>query len=89
MPKVSAKTLPLPPCMLGFVRFGSQTYAFHEIRIVAHTSHIRSLQGPDAVHIQQIGQRELKRASMVTQRHLEVKKKEKKVEEKFNVKAHL
>ena len=41
------------------------------------------------MHIQQIGQRELKRAPFITQRHLDVKKKEKKVAERYGVKAHL
>ena len=47
------------------------------------------LQGPDAVHIQQIGQRELKRAPAVTKRHQEVRKKEKTLAERYNVKVHL
>ena len=46
-------------------------------------------QGPDAVHIQQIGQRELKRAALVTQRHAEIKKKEKELFDRYAVKAHL
>lgn len=41
------------------------------------------------VHIQQIGQRELKRAPEVSKRLQEVKNKEKALFEKYNVKAHL
>ncbi len=41
------------------------------------------------MHIQQVGQRELKRAPAVTQRHLDVKKKEKTLGERYNVKVHL
>ena len=47
------------------------------------------VQGPDAVHIQQIGQRELKRATAVTKRHAEIKKKEKTLAERYGVKVHL
>ncbi|KAI0773892.1 acyl-CoA dehydrogenase NM domain-like protein [Fomes fomentarius] len=50
---------------------------------------LRIADGPDAVHIQQVGQRELKRAPAVTQRHLDVKKKEKTLGERYNVKVHL
>jgi acyl-CoA dehydrogenase len=46
-------------------------------------------QGPDAVHIQQVGQRELRRAPGLTKRHAEVKKKEKVLLEKAGFKAHL
>lgn len=41
------------------------------------------------VHIQQIGQRELKRAPAVTQRFAAIKKKEKEYMEHYNIKAHL
>ncbi|KAI9001235.1 acyl-CoA dehydrogenase NM domain-like protein [Trametes punicea] len=50
---------------------------------------LRIADGPDAVHIQQIGQRELKRAPAVTKRHTEIKKREKALAEKHGVKAHL
>ncbi|KAI0751399.1 acyl-CoA dehydrogenase NM domain-like protein [Daedaleopsis nitida] len=50
---------------------------------------LRIADGPDAVHIQQIGQRELKRAPAVTQRHAEVRKKEKTIAERFGVKVQL
>ena len=41
------------------------------------------------VHIQQIGQRELKRAPEIAKRHSEIRKKEKQLFEKYNVKSHL
>ena len=41
------------------------------------------------VHIQQIGQRELRRAPAITQRLAAIRKKEKELEEHYNVKAHL
>lgn len=41
------------------------------------------------VHIQQIGQRELKRAPAVTKRFAEIKKKEKELLQRYNVKSHL
>ncbi|CDO74026.1 hypothetical protein BN946_scf185043.g76 [Trametes cinnabarina] len=50
---------------------------------------LRIADGPDAVHIQQIGQRELKRAQAVTNRHAEIKKREKVLADKHGVKAHL
>ncbi|RPD61890.1 acyl-CoA dehydrogenase NM domain-like protein [Lentinus tigrinus ALCF2SS1-7] len=50
---------------------------------------LRIADGPDAVHIQQIGQRELKRAVALTKRTAEIKKKERALAEKYNVKAHL
>jgi len=50
---------------------------------------LRLADGPDAVHIQQIGQRELKRAPAVTKRFTEIKKKEKELFQRYNVKAHL
>ncbi|KAI0092812.1 acyl-CoA dehydrogenase NM domain-like protein [Irpex rosettiformis] len=50
---------------------------------------LRLADGPDAVHIQQIGQRELKRAPAVVKRLAEIQKKEKDLFAKYNVKAHL
>ncbi|KAI0347321.1 acyl-CoA dehydrogenase NM domain-like protein [Trametopsis cervina] len=50
---------------------------------------LRLADGPDAVHIQQIGQRELKRAPAVTKRFAEIKSKEKDLFEKYKVRAHL
>ncbi|GJE84601.1 acyl-CoA dehydrogenase NM domain-like protein [Phanerochaete sordida] len=50
---------------------------------------LRFADGPDAVHIQQIGQRELKRAPEVTRRFDEVRKREKEVFAKYGVNAHL
>lgn len=41
------------------------------------------------VHIQQIGQRELKRAPGITQRNTEVKKKEAALLAKTGIKSHL
>jgi acyl-CoA dehydrogenase len=46
-------------------------------------------QGPDAVHIQQVGQRELKRAPGLIAKHAEVKRKEKILLDKAGLKAHL
>jgi len=50
---------------------------------------LRLADGPDAVHIQQVGQRELKRAPALAKKHAEVKKKEKVLMEKAGFKAHL
>lgn len=47
------------------------------------------MQGPDAVHIQQVGQRELKRAPALTKKYAEVKRKEKALLEKAGIKSHL
>ncbi|KIP12857.1 hypothetical protein PHLGIDRAFT_61262 [Phlebiopsis gigantea 11061_1 CR5-6] len=49
---------------------------------------LRFADGPDAVHIQQIGQRELKRAPEVVKRLDAIKKKETGLFEKYQVKAH-
>lgn len=46
-------------------------------------------QGPDAVHIQQVGQRELRRAPALTQKALDLKKKENALLQKAGIKAHL
>ncbi|KAI0786337.1 acyl-CoA dehydrogenase/oxidase [Abortiporus biennis] len=50
---------------------------------------LRLADGPDAVHIQQIGQRELKRAPSLAQRTAEIKKKEKQLFEKYGLKPLL
>jgi len=50
---------------------------------------LRIADGPDAVHIQQVGQRELKRAPRLAQKTAEHKKKERLVLEKAGFKAHL
>jgi len=50
---------------------------------------LTSFQGPDAVHIQQVGQRELKRAPGLTKKQAEVKRKEKALLEKAGLKARL
>lgn len=50
---------------------------------------LNHLQGPDAVHIQQVGQRELKRAPGLVKKNAELKKKEKALMEKAGLKAHL
>jgi len=50
---------------------------------------LRLADGPDAVHIQQIGQRELRRAPSLTKKYAEVKKKEKALLEKACLKARL
>jgi acyl-CoA dehydrogenase len=46
-------------------------------------------QGPDAVHIQQVGQRELRRAPGLVQKAAERKKKEAVLFRKAGIKAHL
>jgi acyl-CoA dehydrogenase len=46
-------------------------------------------QGPDAVHLQQIGQRELKRATALRARHEQMKRKEEALVSKWGVKARL
>jgi len=50
---------------------------------------LRFADGPDAVHIQQVGQRELKRAPELHKRALEFGKKEAAIMQKAGVKAHL
>lgn len=50
---------------------------------------LRLADGPDAVHIQQIGQRELKRAPALTKRAAEIKKKEKQLMQHYNIKSHV
>ncbi|EKM59715.1 uncharacterized protein PHACADRAFT_250394 [Phanerochaete carnosa HHB-10118-sp] len=50
---------------------------------------LRYADGPDAVHIQQIGQRELKRAPEVTRRLEQIRVKEKGLFAKYGVKSHL
>ncbi|EIW82254.1 acyl-CoA dehydrogenase NM domain-like protein [Coniophora puteana RWD-64-598 SS2] len=50
---------------------------------------LRFADGPDAVHLQQIGQRELKRAPELHRRAAELKEKEKAVWEKAGMKARL
>ncbi|KLO15665.1 acyl-CoA dehydrogenase NM domain-like protein [Schizopora paradoxa] len=50
---------------------------------------LRIADGPDAVHIQQIGQRELKRAPALSKKHAELKQKEKALFTKHGVKSHL
>ncbi|KAH9938431.1 acyl-CoA dehydrogenase NM domain-like protein [Fomitopsis serialis] len=50
---------------------------------------LRIADGPDAVHIQQIGQRELKRAPALANRTAEIKKREKRLLEQNNIKASL
>jgi len=50
---------------------------------------LRIADGPDAVHIQQVGQRELRRAPRLVQKEQERKKKEKLLFQKAGVKAHL
>lgn len=50
---------------------------------------LRFADGPDAVHIQQIGQRELKRAPEVTRRLDQTRKKEKELFAKYGIKSHL
>jgi hypothetical protein len=46
-------------------------------------------QGPDEVHIQQIGQRELKRAAGLVKKAQELKKREDALLAKHNIKASL
>jgi acyl-CoA dehydrogenase len=50
---------------------------------------LRLADGPDAVHIQQVGQKELKRAPALVKRRAEVKKKERALLERAGLKAHL
>ncbi|KAH9951801.1 acyl-CoA dehydrogenase NM domain-like protein [Amylocystis lapponica] len=50
---------------------------------------LRIADGPDAVHIQQIGQRELRRAPALAKRTAEIKQKEKALLAKHNIKAFL
>ncbi|TCD71336.1 hypothetical protein EIP91_011107 [Steccherinum ochraceum] len=50
---------------------------------------LRLADGPDAVHIQQVGQRTLKRAPALVKRASEIKQKEKQLAEKYNIKSHL
>ncbi|KAG6893375.1 putative acyl-CoA dehydrogenase ibr3 [Termitomyces sp. T159_Od127] len=50
---------------------------------------LRIADGPDAVHIQQVGQRELRRAPRLTQKAAERKKREQALFEKAGLKSHL
>ncbi|KAJ2933626.1 hypothetical protein H1R20_g3439, partial [Candolleomyces eurysporus] len=50
---------------------------------------LRFADGPDAVHIQQVGQRELKRVPLLVERTRKMKLKEKALLEKAGLKAHL
>lgn len=50
---------------------------------------LRIADGPDAVHIQQVGQRELRRATVLTKKAAELKKRERVLMEKAGIKAHL
>ncbi|KAF9008702.1 acyl-CoA dehydrogenase/oxidase [Cyathus striatus] len=50
---------------------------------------LRIADGPDAVHIQQVGQRELKRVPQLVKKTTEMKKKEKDLMLKAGLKAHL
>lgn len=50
---------------------------------------LRIADGPDAVHIQQVGQRELKRADEIQKRYDEINRKEKALFAKAGLKAHL
>jgi acyl-CoA dehydrogenase len=60
---------------------------FHEA--LGTSTPLTFFQGPDAVHIQQVGQRELKRAPGLSEKHAEVKRKEKALLEKAGLKARL
>ncbi|KAF8901717.1 acyl-CoA dehydrogenase/oxidase [Gymnopilus junonius] len=50
---------------------------------------LRIADGPDAVHIQQVGQRELRRAPELVKKAQDVKKKQWALMEKYGLKAHL
>ncbi|KAI1792876.1 acyl-CoA dehydrogenase NM domain-like protein [Ganoderma leucocontextum] len=50
---------------------------------------LRIADGPDAVHVQQIGQRELTRASALVKRQEAIQKREKALAEHYKVKVHL
>jgi len=50
---------------------------------------LRIADGPDAVHIQQVGQRELKRAPALSRKAAELKKKQKSMLENAGFKSHL
>ncbi|TFY65098.1 hypothetical protein EVJ58_g2192 [Rhodofomes roseus] len=50
---------------------------------------LRIADGPDAVHIQQIGQRELKRAPVIAKRIADIKQREKRLLEQHGIKASL
>jgi acyl-CoA dehydrogenase len=51
--------------------------------------HVLLFQGPDAVHLQQVGQSELKRATALRARHEQMKRKEEALVSKWGVKARL
>ena len=74
---------------------GLRTLRIADVRCICRwyssrcSSLTRCSQGPDAVHIQQIGQRELKRASQLVKRQEAIRQKEKAVAERYKVKVHL
>jgi acyl-CoA dehydrogenase len=71
--------------------FGAEGVS-QDTELAGHWAGLRTLRiadGPDAVHIQQVGQRELKRVPGLVKKTAEHKNKEKALMEKLNIKAHL
>lgn len=78
---------------LAYAWAGLRTLRLADVRTLALSTICVSsrlpLQGPDAVHIQQVGQRELKRATALNARTQAIRQKEKQLAEQYNVKTHI
>jgi acyl-CoA dehydrogenase len=73
---------------------GLRTLRIADVRILCFTTAYDSdlffmNKGPDAVHIQQVGQRELKRAPGLVKKAQELQRKEVAMLQKYGLKAHL
>ncbi|KAF9046034.1 acyl-CoA dehydrogenase NM domain-like protein [Hymenopellis radicata] len=86
----------VPSMALGVIDRAMQSFGAEGLSQDQHLAEawagIRTLRiadGPDAVHIQQVGQRELKRAPALAKKAAETKKKEIAILEKAGLKAHL
>lgn len=89
VPKVSARIRPSQPLGLVSGHFVLQTYVSLSMILNHNFAHVDPNQGPDAVHIQQVGQRELKRAPALARRAADIKQTEKQLAEKYNIKGDL
>ncbi|KAF9498577.1 acyl-CoA dehydrogenase NM domain-like protein [Pleurotus eryngii] len=84
----------VPSMALGVIDRASQAYGAegvcqdqHLAKSWAELRTMRIADGPDAVHLQQVGQRELRRAGEVVERATAIKKKEKEILEKAGLRS--